>query len=632
MTEQTNPSGAQPEILIVEDSPIEAELLRRTLIRAGYRVTLAKDGVEGLRALRAHRYALVMSDIVMPLMSGYQLCHEIKNDGTLWNIPVILLTVLSEPEDIIEALNAGADSYLTKPFAEDVLLSRIHSLLSTSISRKLVDERRTEQVEYDGKHYTVTSSGQQILNMLLSVYQNTISLNRELVGIQAQLNLLNESLEGKIQTRTVALRASEHKYRQLFESSRDALMVMLPSGRFVDANQTARRMLEVADDTDITLLGPADMSPEQQPDGRASDEKAQELIATALREGSSIFEWECRRLNGETFFADVLLTRTDAGGQVLLQITLRDITERKRAEEKLRASEQQFMQLFMRVPIPLVVVNNNGVMARFNDRFTEILGYTTDDVPTMKEWWQRAYPDESYRQWVMDTWNAAVAKAAKEGVEIEPLEYKVTGKSGAVRNMLIGGITLEDNLLATLIDITERKQAEEKFQRFFNLIPDLVCMALADGRLLEINPMWQKTLGYTRQEILAKPFLDFVHPDDIAATLKEIERQLAGEPTTQFVNRYRCKDGSFKWLEWETTPAVDGKLLFATARDITERRQAEIQLNEQLNELRRWHEATLGMGMRSIELKREVNELLAQAGQPARYPSAESDDRRHPDV
>ncbi|MDO8810491.1 MAG: response regulator [Gallionella sp.] len=186
----------------------------------------------------------------------------------------------------------------------------------------------------------------------------------------------------------------------------------------------------------------------------------------------------------------------------------RGIHTRKAIEKELRASEQKFMRFFMLIPIPLAVVNTDGIMIHVNARFTEALGYTRDDVPTLQEWWQLAYPDEPYRRWVQDTWNAAVAKAAKEGVDIEPIEYRVACKSGAERIMLIGGAYLDGTLLATLIDITERKQVESR-------------------------------------------------------------------------------------------------------------------LTEQLDELRRWHEATLGREMRTLELKHEVNELLAQAGQPPRYPSAE---------
>lgn len=125
MTDKTEPTGAQPEILIVEDSPLEAELLRRCLDKAGYRITVAKNGEEGLQAARARRPALVVSDINMPVMNGYALCRGIKYDEVLWNIPVILLTSLSEPENIIQAINAGTDSYITQPFVEASLLERV---------------------------------------------------------------------------------------------------------------------------------------------------------------------------------------------------------------------------------------------------------------------------------------------------------------------------------------------------------------------------------------------------------------------------------------------------------------------------------------------------------------------------
>ena len=121
-------------------------------------------------------------------------------------------------------------------------------------------------------------------------------------------------------------------------------------------------------------------------------------------------------------------------------------------------------------------------------------------------------------------------------------------------------------------DITERKRAEEELQRFFNLVPDMVCIASTDGYFLKINPIWETTLGYTEQEIISTPFLDFIHPDDRDATIKEVERQTGG---IQFVNRYRCKDGSYKWLEWVTAAVVDKKLLFGAARDITERKRVE---------------------------------------------------------
>ncbi|MGR8929613.1 MAG: response regulator [Gammaproteobacteria bacterium] len=195
-------------VLIVEDSPVEAELLRRTLVRAGFDVTVARNGREGLQISRIERPNLIMSDVNMPVMDGYQLCLALKLDDDLWDIPLILLTVLSEPEDIIKAINCGADGYITKPFAEDKLIQRINSLLDSSIQRRRTEERRSEVLHYGGKQHTITGGGQQILNLLISLYENTLQQTRELLNVQAQLNLLNDSLDQQIRERTAALALS----------------------------------------------------------------------------------------------------------------------------------------------------------------------------------------------------------------------------------------------------------------------------------------------------------------------------------------------------------------------------------------------------------------------------------------
>ncbi len=221
-----NPQSNAPhsvDVLIAEDSPVEAELLRRCLDRAGYRVTVARDGEEGLQAARTNRPMLIVSDINMPLMNGYQLCHAIKYDEALWNVPVILLTVLSEPEDIMQAINSGADGYITKPFVEAILLERIRALRAMPILRKRAEERRSEKVEYNGSPYTIIGSTQQALNLLLSVYENSLSQNRDLTRIQSQLNLLNESLDEQVRQRTAELLAEK---QNLVRVNR-ALMIFL---------------------------------------------------------------------------------------------------------------------------------------------------------------------------------------------------------------------------------------------------------------------------------------------------------------------------------------------------------------------------------------------------------------------
>ena len=133
-----------------------------------------------------------------------------------------------------------------------------------------------------------------------------------------------------------ALLESEHRYRALFEGSRDALMTLAPpSWRFTSGNPATAAMFGAKDIAELLTLGPQDLSPETQPDGRPSAEKVGEMIERAMREGSNFFEWAHKRLNGEEFPALVLLTRIDVNGQVLLQATTRDITAQKLAEGRI---------------------------------------------------------------------------------------------------------------------------------------------------------------------------------------------------------------------------------------------------------------------------------------------------------
>jgi len=125
-----------------------------------------------------------------------------------------------------------------------------------------------------------------------------------------------------------------------------------------------------------------------------------------------------------------------------------------------------------------------------------------------------------------------------------------------------------------------RQQVQRELDRFFVLTRDMVCIAGFDGYFKRLNPAWEKTLGYTREELLEKPFLDFVHPDDRAKTVAESSKLTQGGETVSFENRYRCKDGSYRWLMWNARPLPDAQTIFASARDMTERKQMEETLRQ----------------------------------------------------
>jgi two-component system, LuxR family, sensor kinase FixL len=148
---------------------------------------------------------------------------------------------------------------------------------------------------------------------------------------------------------------------------------------------------------------------------------------------------------------------------------------------------------------------------------------------------------------------------------------------------------LETALIIFLIVQRRRKKVAEnslrrkteELDQFFNVSLDLLCIASTDGYFLRLNPTWEKILGHSREELMAKQFLDFVHPDDLAATQQAVSIQASQQQKVfSFENRYRCKDGTYRWLQWSSAPA--GKLIYAAARDVTEHKLAEKALEERL--------------------------------------------------
>jgi len=125
---------------------------------------------------------------------------------------------------------------------------------------------------------------------------------------------------------------------------------------------------------------------------------------------------------------------------------------------------------------------------------------------------------------------------------------------------------------------TERVRAEAELATLFEASPDMLCIAGLDGYFRRLNPAWERTLGFTAEELLARPYVEFVHPDDRPRTGAEAEKLSTGAPTLSFENRYACKDGSYRWLSWKSTPLPHQGLICAIARDVTEQRQAAEEL------------------------------------------------------
>ncbi len=175
------------------------------------------------------------------------------------------------------------------------------------------------------------------------------------------------------------------KYKVLFESSRDAIMTLEPpTWNFTSGNPATIEMFRAKNEKEFISYTPGDLSPEKQPDGRASDEKAKEMIETAMDKGSHFFDWTHKRINGEEFPANVLLTRVDLGTKAFLQATVRDITEQKKYEAKITESEVKYRALFEASADGILIADIETKKFKFaNPAICRMLGYSQDELCQM---------------------------------------------------------------------------------------------------------------------------------------------------------------------------------------------------------------------------------------------------------
>ncbi len=210
------------KILVVEDSLTQAEELRYLLELKGYTVTIARTGKEALDVIASSAQDFIISDIIMPEMDGYELCKTIKSDKSFSSIPLILLTSLSSPENLLKGLESGADGFLSKPFSKNTLYDRIESI---SVNREFKTKGYSDLCFRD-ENYKIKADRQTLLNFLLSTYETALQKNDEFIKIQGQMFKLNDQLEKKVEERTAELKKSEARFRQLYEEFQTLLQAI----------------------------------------------------------------------------------------------------------------------------------------------------------------------------------------------------------------------------------------------------------------------------------------------------------------------------------------------------------------------------------------------------------------------
>ncbi len=273
----------------------------------------------------------------------------------------------------------------------------------------------------------------------------------------------------------------------------------------------------------------------------------------------------------------------------------------KRADKALRASELELSSIFKNAPLLMILVDQERRVQKANYSAVKFSGRAAEDMIGL-------YGGEALRcihskddprgcgfglyckecpvrQIVLDTFETGETHYRVEA------KLKFTTRRGDVVVLLSTTlISLEDGhrVLVCIEDITERKRMEEalreaetELEHTIEVVPGIIAKANArTGYFTDCNPALSSILGFSSEEFLARPFIEFIHPDDRQSTINEVEKQLKGNPVARFENRYICKDGAYKWLEWGATAADEKGVVYAAATDITERKQAEEALRD----------------------------------------------------
>jgi PAS domain S-box-containing protein len=363
------------------------------------------------------------------------------------------------------------------------------------------------------------------------------------------------------------LRASEQRYRQLFENNPHPMWFYeIETLAFLSVNNAA-----------VAHYG---YSREEFLQMTLKDIRLTEDISTLVDDMVNFTSSQIhinslrrhRKKDGSVIIVEVTSHDILFEGRKARLVMVNDITERKRAEAALLASEQRFSEAFNLSPLPMHIISLEDTRYIYvNDSFLQATGFSREELI--------GKTGDELKLWVSAQERAKIFKAFRENQRLSNLEFRYRRKDGEIRTGLGSSerITLDGQpcALSVINDITEHKRAEEDRDRFFTVSRDMLCLMDFAGYFTRLNPAWEKTLGYSNEELMAKTYIHFVHPDDREKALEVGKKVMTGESVQAFENRYRCKDGSVKWLLWSLTSYPEQQLVYAVAHDITERKRAE---------------------------------------------------------
>ena len=373
---------------------------------------------------------------------------------------------------------------------------------------------------------------------------------------------------------------TEERYKGLFDSIRDAILVADINRSIIDCNPAFRELFgysfnEIKGQKTLYLY--------------ENEEQFQEL-GKALREhhGKTSFlkTVNYKKKNGEVFPGETgVFYLNNKKDEVVGFIGLiRDISERKHIEDALRKSDKLFRTAVSELPIAMIV--SEGVSEKVlavNRKFTELFGYTIEDIPDVSAWWPKAYPDNAYRDEVRTIWTEIIEKAIADQAEVKPLEVTITCKDNTEKQIIVQAASVAEINLVTFIDQTERKRTEmalhESEKRLSAHLENTPVGAISwnlDFEVVDWNPAAETIFGYTKKEAIGKHAADLIIPEEIKDEIDKIfEKLLAKTGGTHSTNEDITKNRRRIICDWYNTTIKDpdGNTIGVSSfvHDITER-------------------------------------------------------------
>ncbi|MDO9186268.1 MAG: PAS domain S-box protein [Bacteroidia bacterium] len=370
---------------------------------------------------------------------------------------------------------------------------------------------------------------------------------------------------------------AEGKFHGLLESAPDAIVIINNKGEIQLVNSQTEKLFGYKRE-EIIGKGIEILIPSSYKDVDPAHRKTffDNPKARKMGHGIDLFG---QHNDGKEFPVEISLNPFETPDGLLVSVAIRDVTEQKQAIQYTRSLIEASLD-------PLVTISADGKITDLNEASVKVTGIPREDMigtDFLNYFTEPKKAREVYQQ-VFE----------KNFVADYPLTIR--NISGKLTDVLYNASLFKDNngkvlgVFATARDVTQQKLLEKKlieYKHFFNHTSDFACIANMQGYFEIINPNFEKVLGYSEKELLENKFVDFVHPDDIESTQKEIDKLKTGAVTINFVNRYRKKDGNYLWFDWNTTPDTVTGRLYAMARDITDRKNAETHLKQISQELTR---------------------------------------------